>query len=210
MRSIPTSASGVRRALIALAALLAIGAAPLALAGNLGFSLSFFGPGYGVNYSGCSSRWCGNGAVSAFVSSGWGWRGGGWGGGWAPAYYAPAYYAPRYYYAPAPVYYARPWAYERRPVVQRVYTSRTWYVGHDDGWRRGDYDRGGYRGRGDEGWRGRAGWQRDRDGGWRRSDDRGGAAGYWRDDRGDRRGDRGHRGDHGGRGNPGYWGHGGH
>lgn len=146
-----------RRLWLAPVALLAMLVAPAAMAGNLGFSLNLFGPGYSIGYSGCSH--CrGSGYVSAYVGSGWG-------GYYAPA---PVYYAPSsVYYEPAPVYYSR--VVYREPV-RRVYGS--YYA--DDGWRGRAY-----RGRDD-------GYDR-RGGDWRRDSYRDGdRRGYYRDDRGPR------------------------
>ena len=178
------SSNHIRRLGLVLIAPLLLLATPLAMAGNIGFSIGLFGPGYGIGYSGCT--YCrGNGFVSAYVNSGWGWPG--YGGGWGGGYYAGYYPAPVYYYQPAPVYYQRVY---REPVVERIYTTR--YYSVDDGWR-------GRAWRGD----GHGGYWRDRDGRDYRGESRGGRDhGYWRDrgrrDEGRGGGDR-RGGDHG------YW-----
>ena len=184
------SSNNTRRPGLVLIAMLLLLAAPLAMAGNIGFSLGLFGPGYGIGYSGCTH--CrGNGFVSAYVNSGWGWGGRGYGGGYYEGGYGGYYPAP-VYYQPAPVYYQRVY---REPVVERVYTTR--YYSSDDGWRgrawreggRGywrDEDGRGYRGE----WRGGRdhGYWHDRgrrDEGRGGGDHRGGDHGYWRDRNGD-------------------------
>jgi hypothetical protein len=174
------SSNNTRRLGLVLIAVLTLLAAPLAMAGNVGFSLGLFGPGYGIGYSGCTH--CrGDGFVSAYVNSGWGWGERGYGGG----YYDGGYGG----YYPAPVYYQRVY---REPVVERVYTTR--YYSSDDGWR------------GRAAREGDHGYWRDRDGRGYRGEQRGGRDhGYWRDQgrgdqgRGQRGGDEHRGGDHG------YW-----
>ncbi|MGA9421451.1 MAG: hypothetical protein WBW61_03755, partial [Rhodanobacteraceae bacterium] len=74
----------VRAGLLAVAAALALGAAPLALARHhAGFGISIGGPGFGIGYSSCSH--CRGGYLNGYVAPLYG------------GYYAPRVYDPYYY-----------------------------------------------------------------------------------------------------------------
>jgi len=178
-------------------------AAPAAMAGGIGYTLSWFGPGYSISYSGCST--CRRGGwVSA--NTGWGWAPYTYGG---YSYAAPGYsyyssYGDDGYYDNGIVIYSSPY------IVYRGYRDwryRAWRRDRDwryRGWR-GDHDY--YR---DRGWRRdrgygdyqRGGWSRHNGGYWGQQRNRGDKGHGWRRDRGDsgrwggnHRGERGHRGD---------------
>jgi len=195
----------IRLGALALLAASMFFVAPVVMAGGFGYTLSLFGPGYGVSYSGCGH--CrGGGWVSAYAGSGWGWAPYGGYVNPAPAYsYYSAYGDDDY--EDGTVVYSSPYM-----VYQgyRGWRYRGWYGGGDwryRGWHRdrdwryrswrGDHD--GYRGHGWHREDGDAGYQR---GGWNRHD-----GGYWGHRRNGRDADHGWRRD---RGDSGRWGGGHH